>query len=616
MKKIVLITSVLLSFGGMAQNTAIEQDSGPTFKIGPTAKPALDNNPESSSTPFYTEDFGSGFPAGWTLQDSSAICPWSYSTDGSWGFFNGNSATAGAAGINSTTAANGFLICDIDSANHFTNGQPSGANYQYLSTYVTSSPIDCSTHGSVVLKFEQFYRYNNGVSMNLKVSNDGVTWTTFNVSNGLANNATSANPKPVSLNITAIAANQATVYISFGWSARVYYWMIDDITLSELEPFDIALDDSWWGMGSFDYQYYKTPLSHAAPVTFYSRLTNSSISPLAGSTVATDLSGTSGSVYSGISAPITLAIATSDTVPSTTTWTPSATGLYSLATNASSTSGTDGNLLNNSFADSLMITASTFGLDNLTNASQSTGSISNFSSNTGQPFKIGNVYQVTVDDFVECVHIGITNYAQSVGKEVFAEVYAFDEAISAFTYRGESFYHTITSADLGSIITLEMLVVDSVYAGEEILVVAGHNGGVAAGTDDVRFMYGQTVPEQSVYGYNAAGDLLFLSNPRAIVIRPDFDCSSIFGLSELNQTIEANVFPNPAKDQLTVSLSTEIKSGTITMTDLSGRIVLTQEVKSNATDISVNVAEIANGMYTMKIKSDKGMTAMQIVVSH
>ncbi|NEQ49464.1 MAG: hypothetical protein F6K11_04920, partial [Leptolyngbya sp. SIO3F4] len=38
----------------------------------------------------WYEDFGNGFPAGWTLSGAnSGDCPWVYSTDGSWGFWNG-----------------------------------------------------------------------------------------------------------------------------------------------------------------------------------------------------------------------------------------------------------------------------------------------------------------------------------------------------------------------------------------------------------------------------------------------------------------------------------------------------------------------------------------------
>ena len=611
MKRILLFGALVLSYGTIAQNTAVEQDCVSEKTTRPAAKPQSDNNP-NRATPFWLEDFGGGIPAGWTVIDSSGICPWVHSTDGSWGNFNGNNATAAAAPISSTTNANGFLLCDIDSANHFTYGQPSGSNYQYLSTYIATDAIDCSTHSSVILGFEQFFRYNNGVSMNVKVSNDGNNWTVYDVSNGQGNNAASANPVDVTLNITAIAANQPTVYIQFGWSARVYHWMIDDITLSEADPFDIANNDTWWGMGAFDYQFYKIPLSHTAPITFFSELVNNTGAQLDGCNSSIDISDGTGSVFTGSAGPISLPAASSDLVTSSSTWTPAVVGMYDMTAMASSTSGTDANMTNNTYGDSLEITVSTFGLDNLTDASQSTGSISNFSSNTGQPFKIGNVYQVTVDDVVECVHIGIADNVQNDGKEVFAEVYAYDGA--AFIFRGATAYQTLTTGDVGSIITLEMIVPADVFAGEEILVVAGHNGGDPSGTDDVRFMYGQSVPEQMVYGYNGLGDLLFLSNPRAIVIRPDFNCG--LGLADADQIIDATLFPNPANDEFTVRLANEISTGTITLIDVSGRIVLIQDVNSTVSEITVDVAKIASGMYTMNIQSDKGVKSIQVEVAH
>jgi hypothetical protein len=281
MRRILLLGAILLSYGTMAQNTAIEQDCVAKEIARPAVKPAIDNN-SNRATPFWEEDFGGGFPATWTINDSSGICPWVYSTDGSWGNFSTGGTTAGAPGISSTTGGNGFLICDADSANHFTYGQPSGANYQYLSSYFTTDAIDCSTHSSVILNFQQSFRYNNGIPLIVEVSNDGTTWATYDVSGGQANNAASPDPQSISLNVSATAANESTVYLRFGWSARVYFWMIDDITLSEADPFDVAMLDTWWGMGAFEYQYYKTPITHAAPITFYSELTNNSGAQLDG----------------------------------------------------------------------------------------------------------------------------------------------------------------------------------------------------------------------------------------------------------------------------------------------------------------------------------------------
>ena len=54
---------------------------------------------------------------------------------------------------------------------------------------------------------------NGFIPPSVWISNDSITWTQFVVNNNVNNNAGSADPEYVSLNISAIAGGQPTVYI-------------------------------------------------------------------------------------------------------------------------------------------------------------------------------------------------------------------------------------------------------------------------------------------------------------------------------------------------------------------------------------------------------------------
>ena len=167
MKKVILVT--IGSFLGLQisaqfiQKVEMEMQS---LSIEIADQELVKNNlksptaiPEAAGDTIWYEDFGGGIPAGWTLGGADVSdCPWKYSLVGGSGYFNG-SYPAAADPMTSATAANGFLLCDPDSANQSLYGQPSGANYVYLESNITTTAIDLSAHPAVRLEFEQFFRF-------------------------------------------------------------------------------------------------------------------------------------------------------------------------------------------------------------------------------------------------------------------------------------------------------------------------------------------------------------------------------------------------------------------------------------------------------------------------
>ncbi|MBN4071382.1 T9SS type A sorting domain-containing protein, partial [Crocinitomix catalasitica] len=599
--QLILIIALLVGSSVSAQLVGTSQ-AGAQAEEDKTATPGHPGHTgvidDDRAVPFWTEDFAGGFPAAWVVIDSSALCPWTYTFDGSWGYWNGNSATAPNAAMNSTTAANGYLICDNDSANHFTYGQPSGTTYEYLATYFGTSAIDCSAEPAVILSFEQYFRYNNGVSMWVQVSTDSAIWTSFDVSGGIPNNTFSADPDVVTLNLSAIAGSQPTVYLRFGWSARVYFWSIDDISLSPAEPNDVAITSGFWeenGVNAF--QHYKMPLSQPMTLTYRGGITNNTGGTLNDIFLDFDLDDGTGSVFTGTSALMNLTATQLDTFDVTATWTPSVVGDYTATFTADITAAIDGDLSNNVMTDDFQITSSIYGLDNLTSGlTGSSGSISNWSGNTGLPFGIGNLYEIYADAQVECVDIGITNDPAHVGEIIYGIVYVWDGA--AWQYRGQTDDYTVQAGEPGTIISLPFTDVPFVSTGELMLCLGGHYGGA-----DVSFAMAQAVPDAMVYGFDGAGAFFWLSSPRAIVVRANFYCG--LGTDELENDFEVSAYPNPFENQLNISFSLATASDvSFTLVDIQGKEILgiSEEIyQAGDNELTLNTSGFAAGVYTLKL---------------
>ncbi|WP_461451433.1 glycoside hydrolase family 31 protein [Mucilaginibacter sp.] len=118
---------------------------------------------------------------------------------------------------------------------------------QYPDAWVQSGAIDCSNHSSVILNFQQTFRYNDfnhaaGAGLYVGVSTDGQTWTDFDVKNNIPSGTDMFSPIDQQLNISKVAAGQPKVYIRFYWKGYYsWYWMIDDISLSEGLKKDVAI---------------------------------------------------------------------------------------------------------------------------------------------------------------------------------------------------------------------------------------------------------------------------------------------------------------------------------------------------------------------------------------
>ncbi len=118
---------------------------------------------------------------------------------------------------------------------------------KYPDTWIQTPAINCADRSSVILKFQQTFRYNADMaradaSITVGVSTDEKNWTDYDVTNHVAPVTDMFTPINEELNISKVAANQPKVYIRFYWKGYYsWYWMVDDIELSEAHNTDLSL---------------------------------------------------------------------------------------------------------------------------------------------------------------------------------------------------------------------------------------------------------------------------------------------------------------------------------------------------------------------------------------
>lgn len=86
-----------------------------------------------------------------------------------------------------------------------------------------------------------------------------------------------------------------------------------------------------------------------------------------------------------------------------------------------------------------------------------------------------------------------------------------------------------------------------------------------------------------------------------------FDVRTTVGAEE-NLFAELSIYPNPANDVLNISGLENIENATISITDIAGRLVYSQNVKSAAGNIQVNIEGLNRGVYMLTIDGAQSIT--------
>ena len=241
----------------------------------------------------FQETFSNGFDGSngngaWTVEDNANDSLWAWVMPGGQGVYADGNATGTAhpggefstniGALASTTASDGWMIFDCDFYN-----TPIATGYQDTEGALVSPNLDFTDNASVIVSWESYFRYccfpYAPVYLEVGTTEDGVTsWTTFDAHGSFIEsaNSASANPLPVSMDVSCVAANMDSVNLRFayrqapetGTAYSHYYWGIDDVLVTSNDVVnDIEITQVTNGDVFSVWEYRLTPLEQAIAST-------------------------------------------------------------------------------------------------------------------------------------------------------------------------------------------------------------------------------------------------------------------------------------------------------------------------------------------------------------
>ena len=571
--------------------------------------PNTNNSNSFIQTPIWSEDFAGGFPALWSTSSTNmagafATCPWAWSTDGTWGYWNGNQGNSPSNAITSTTASNGFLICDTDSANHYANGQPSGSTYQYIESYVTTDAIDLSMYPAVSVEFEHLFRYNNLTNPNFTppsvyVSSDSINWTQYEVHGGISNNTQSSNPEFTSINISTVAGNQSTVYLRFGWVARCYYWMIDDIKIVETDPNRLEIADhtygGWWlgyqitGDLGADYTFNPLNQVNQNPYRMEAVVQNNGASSQTNTTLYTSIDDQFGNnIATASSNGMTSLVNSYDTLATNTDFSPTSLGYHEISFWASSDSFPSTDTL----VKGTVVTDTVYGLDYDWNTDGTNAGNGYFLGRSCGGQVLANRYDIYENTTVTSISFHVNDNSVP-GAELNVELY---EAIGQI-YLEESDPYVLTAADIDNWVTLPLLNPIFVTAGTSYLAaVRGRQH-----PTDTSLISSTTNPNTARYLQDNCGNGNWYTISKALLIRMNFGTPNSIIEDKLN--LKFKIFPNPSNGYITVQNQND-KSYNISVQNIYGQEIYFEK-NINSYEKQFDLSNFSRGVYTIKVYDEQ-----------
>lgn len=656
------------AFGQQQENTLPAQLEVANPETQVRATPSSDYR-NASETVLWSEDFANGIPATWSNQGFDGnlqpltAAQWEYrgtsttpdNSEGSRGAYSGVSTGANAP-IASTTAANGFVIFDSDYLDNGGNPQNPGggsAPAPHVGT-LTTDVINLTGEPYVMLEMENYARVFFA-SLDVALSIDGgTTWTdTVNIysedGSSLGVNGSSPNGELVQVNLSTQIGGQSNVKLRFIFDGRpgnangngYYYWMIDDIRISELPrhairftPFNGAPErDVIFGTAAGESKHGIVTLKQARSVAFdcnvlnfgWDQQTNVGLDINiydSGSNLVQTLSSSTATAASGAIVDYT--------VLNTLGWTPSAEDNYIVEWVA--TSDSIPSAVGPKDSARLYVTDSIWSLDfNVFSNRFGTGNIGDDNSAVASRFDLVNDERLFGAD----IWLSATTVPGGLIEVTVYDTTGFD-FVNGFPTQPLAYYqHSITQADVDAGVIRADLTDNNGYpaylsstnTGAYYIVVTMFSN---AGANPVYIRNDQSFPQPSTSAimyytlasprwYTGFSNSLSLNAPhiRAITCpaATAAACMSV-SIDEVELSDQITVYPNPAEDFVNLEFGEGLNGDVdVNIVDLQGRTVVSTSMYAvEGTALPVALNELTPGVYMMNISQGDKVSTFKLTV--
>ncbi len=551
---------------------------------------------------FYDEDFDAGFN-GWVATTQNGPVDFEITNIG-------HANDAGSSFVIPdllTSTPTNWVLFDSDS---------DGSSGQQEDATLTSPVIDLVALGApaagpyqLKVEFEQFYAGWQSDTLFLAVSDDGgATWDEVEIMNNSVGREGRPNPEIVSVNISPYIVNASNVKLRFRWTGNWDYgWQFDNVTIAELPDNDMRVVSVFRGDLVNAFMYSQVPASQAVPFVIGADVENIGFLNQTNIAVQWEIFDPSMvSLGSGTSSTTIASLANgqNDTIWITTSITPATIGDYTIdfTVIATATDDVPGN--NSMTDDEFKLTDYTYAAD----YGAPSAAFYNWASNNDGVATIGNIFTIEANGVIGGVTAQLDNNVAVVDQLLYYTLYKFDGSGYAFVTQTSDY--TATAADNGNFVTLFFDGAETVTAGDAWLATAGHYGGATS----AGFELAGRVSQGSVAGQLDDATFASLTDPSAPVVR--LLMLDYTGTDEMTNAQRFEVYPNPANDQLNISLTLVQSTGTtINVLDLTGKVVKTVYVGEVNGDrnLTIGLEELTSGVYFVELVTPEGKQVQKFV---